>query len=51
MPSGGGHIIRAYGDTQFFEVSRNGAAPGRALTVKSQGARPGGAVGVVRVSG
>ena len=31
------------GDTQCYEVSRNGAAPGGALTVKSQSARPGAA--------
>lgn len=36
-------------DTQLYEVSRNGAAPGRALTVNSQSACLGGAVGGVRV--
>jgi hypothetical protein len=38
-------------DTQFYEVSRNGAAPGRALTVNSQSACLRGAVGGVRVLG
>jgi hypothetical protein len=38
-------------DTQFYEVSRNGAAQGRALTVNSQSACLGGAVGGVRVLG
>jgi hypothetical protein len=38
-------------DTQFYEVSRNRAAPGRALTVNSQSAYLGGAVGGVQVLG